>query len=334
MLWFVLAPINVLFLTVFIYGLYVIERAAEKNLHEELEIISRSLKAPLEEALASDDLSKLEDSLISALEFRRIYGVYVYDPTGKPLVKLGRASPENPPGHLISLLEEQAQVGEYGQTDQRRIYSFFMPIVSGGQSVGLLQLTRTRREIKEVLNTIRIRGIIIMLVAMSLATAAVVFADRIFIQRPVYKLRQAMDKVARGQWQTSVEVSAAPEINSIARGLNQMLRNLELARRETNVEKRAKIQLKDELRRTKRLAVFGRFAAGIAHDVGTPLSVIDGIAQRELRRMEKGAGSDAHRPQFEDIRDEARKMDATLRQLLDFSRGSLPHYQPSTKTLR
>jgi C4-dicarboxylate-specific signal transduction histidine kinase len=88
-------------------------------------------------------------------------------------------------------------------------------------------------------------------------------------------------------------------------------------------------QARAELLRSERLATVGRLAAGIAHEVGNPLGAISGYA--ELARAKLADGS-ADRATVEDylarIGAEAQRIDAIVRDLLDFARPSAPALAP------
>jgi signal transduction histidine kinase len=75
------------------------------------------------------------------------------------------------------------------------------------------------------------------------------------------------------------------------------------------------------------MAAIGQLAAGVAHELGTPLSVVTGKAQRMLRRTdlpEQVARS------FCEIRDAVQRMEHIVRQLLDFGRCNRLRLRPTT----
>ncbi|MFW6216998.1 MAG: sensor histidine kinase, partial [Desulfohalobiaceae bacterium] len=63
----------------------------------------------------------------------------------------------------------------------------------------------------------------------------------------------------------------------------------------------------------------GQLAAGVAHELGAPLSVIHGKAQRCLR---DSSLSQKHQKSMQDVRNEVQRMEHIVRQLLDFGRAS------------
>src|SRR6266404_4476093 len=86
-------------------------------------------------------------------------------------------------------------------------------------------------------------------------------------------------------------------------------------------ETEARIATLEQLRHTDRLTTVGRLAAGIAHELGTPLNVIAGRAGR-IAAAEGGRGQSADYARI--IQEQATRMTAVIRQLLDFSRRQGP----------
>ena len=82
-----------------------------------------------------------------------------------------------------------------------------------------------------------------------------------------------------------------------------------------------RINAMKQLRHADRLKTVGRMAASIAHEVGTPLSVVSGraalIAKGELtpEQIKKNA---------ETIQNESERISAMIRRVLDFARQTPP----------
>lgn len=82
----------------------------------------------------------------------------------------------------------------------------------------------------------------------------------------------------------------------------------------------------EQLRHRDRLALAGQIAAGIAHELGTPLNVISGRAQLIL---EKDATREEIERHVRSIREQSERVTATIRQLLDFVRRRGPDLGPA-----
>ena len=96
-----------------------------------------------------------------------------------------------------------------------------------------------------------------------------------------------------------------------------MVEALDRLRRYVEMERRERRIAVEQLRHGERLQVIGKLAAGIAHELGTPLNVIAGHAEMlaDSRRTPQGIDTSA-----EAILSYTRRMTTLIRQLLDFGR--------------
>jgi signal transduction histidine kinase len=78
--------------------------------------------------------------------------------------------------------------------------------------------------------------------------------------------------------------------------------------------------LERNLARADKLATIGTLAAGVAHEVGTPLGIISGRAEQLLARVPDGDSGEATRKGLNSILAQVEKVSTTIRQLLDFAR--------------
>ncbi|BDG04294.1 sensor histidine kinase [Anaeromyxobacter oryzae] len=85
---------------------------------------------------------------------------------------------------------------------------------------------------------------------------------------------------------------------------------------------------REELVRSERLAAVGRLAAGVAHEVGNPLGAIGGFAEIARARLEAGAPAADVADLLVRIGAETRRIDAIVRDLLDFARPAPPALVP------
>jgi two-component system NtrC family sensor kinase len=161
--------------------------------------------------------------------------------------------------------------------------------------------------------------------AMLLATLAVIVTcavivtavDFWFVGQPIELLRDKARRAGRGDFSGPLLLTQRDEIGDLARELNLMCAQLEEARQRLASETEARMAALEQLRHTDRLATVGYLAAGVAHELGTPLSVASARAQLL-------ASTDLPRPQVVAnaaiIVEQADRMTAIIQQLLGFTR--------------
>lgn len=144
------------------------------------------------------------------------------------------------------------------------------------------------------------------------------------IVRPLNALVEATRAVAEGDLTRRVTVPAENEMGVLTRSFNEMTERLHQNRAELEAQLTEVCRLNEDLAQTQRellssekLASVGRLAAGIAHEIGNPLSAIAGYLDI-LARRQYLEGLD--REMLERVRDEVSRIHEVIRELLDYSR--------------
>ena len=144
------------------------------------------------------------------------------------------------------------------------------------------------------------------------------------IARPIHRLIQRVREVGRGHWQQRIEIGGKDEVATLAREFNLMSEELQTSYQRLMAEQAEKFRLEQELRRSERLASVGQLAAGLAHEIGTPLNIISGRAEHLLRRPRS---TEEMRNNLQVIGSQSERIAAIVRQLLDFSRRREPVFR-------
>ncbi len=126
---------------------------------------------------------------------------------------------------------------------------------------------------------------------------------RRLVVTPLDRVAAAAEAIAGGDLALRVPEGDTEELNALARSINKMTDHL--------LEERARAI------RNEKLASVGRLAAGIAHEIGNPLSAIGGYAH--LLRARVGDAPMAYEA-LDGIEREAGRIDRIVRGLLDYSR--------------
>ena len=144
-----------------------------------------------------------------------------------------------------------------------------------------------------------------------------------YVGRPVQQLRDRLRAIADGDLDSTIGLTQDDEIGDLAREIEGMCRKLGATNRALAAETEARLQALEQLRHTDRLTTIGQLAAGVAHELGTPLSVIAGRAEMIV---DGEASGDRAAASARVIVEQSHHMTQMIRQLLDFSRQRGPHF--------
>lgn len=142
------------------------------------------------------------------------------------------------------------------------------------------------------------------------------------IRIPLLRLTEQVRRISEGDFVVDNKVDGDDELAELARTLNDMCSRLIIAKQKINFEYEARLKTLEQLRHTERLSTFGLISAGIAHEIGTPLNVVDGRAKMII-------SEDLDKAEIKEcasiIKNQAERMTVIVRQLLDFTRRPKQH---------
>jgi two-component system, NtrC family, sensor kinase len=164
-------------------------------------------------------------------------------------------------------------------------------------------------------------GVVTTGVLVVLCAAVAMFIGAAFVGRPVRRLVDQARRVGQGDLSTRLHVTQRDEIGELAVEMNTMCDRLSETRGRLEAETAARISALEQLRHADRLTTVGKLAAGLAHEIGTPLNVITGHAQ--LIADEYPHDSPAHENAVI-VSQQAERVASIIRQLLDFARQRSP----------
>ncbi len=137
------------------------------------------------------------------------------------------------------------------------------------------------------------------------------------IDRPLSELVTQARLVGEGDLSYRIVTRRSDEIAIVAREMNRMCDRLRDSKESERVQAEAKAQALAQLRHADRLATVGRLAAGLAHELGTPLNVVHARA----KQMASGAlAPEAVAQKARVVVEQVERMTKLIRQLLDFAR--------------
>lgn len=314
---YVVAPLAALIFLSGFLGLRFLESRIEKRMQEDVELVARAIQPALSRALERDQKGAVSQALQAAFSIDRVFGVHVYDSNGDQIAMAGGTGALASRREVSKLVREGERKGGYGEGAGRYFYSYFVPLTdSGARIIGLLQVNRRASDFESYIGTLRLMAGAFGLAALGLVTGLILYGHHGAIGRHLDRLVRSMKSVQSGDRAHRASRRGPREIAQVADSLNEMLDSIQEAERRIETHREAEMALQFELRQSEKLAAIGRLAAGVAHELASPLSVIDGRAGR-LLRIENGETSAR---ELGKIRREVRRMGEILQQLLDMGR--------------
>jgi two-component system, NtrC family, sensor kinase len=209
---------------------------------------------------------------------------------------------------------------------QYRRLSVYSPLWIQGKTAGGIQIETPLGDVMMgLLEFQRTILISILLDALVLIVFGSFLLSRVLVN-PLKDLVRLTNKISTGNFTEKIEVTSKNEMGELIASFNRMIERLREDQESlkkyleslesTNKELK---QAQEELIRTEKLASIGKFAAGVAHEVGNPLGAILGYTSL----LEKeGMDHEESKDYLKRIEREIERINRIVRELLDFARPS------------
>lgn len=253
-------------------------RAAER----ETLLLGHSLQAVVENAMRDRQLSDIEETLTRLEHFAPSIGITIYDGQGRPLFPAGRTTSVDP--HCAVILQQAQQTREavlisMPRSDPQEL-ALAVPIRDGkGDALGGLLVLRPLSDVQQTLHDLR-NGIISSVVLFALMTATLgPILGLFYISRPLSRLATAMKEVRSGNLASALPTKRKDEMSAITGEFNAMVTDLREARQRLEEEAESRRHLQHVLQEADKLITIGQLSAGLAHEIGSPLQILQGRAR-------------------------------------------------------
>ena len=184
-----------------------------------------------------------------------------------------------------------------------------------GTIIGVLGLGLLERKFKQMERDALTLFLGVTFGGVVLAVIICIFLTRL-LMNPFFALMNAKEELAKGNLNYTVDHEKFPtEIAELGRELYRMAKAI--SERDAQLRRNAQ----EEIRRSERLAMIGRLAAGVAHEINNPLGSIL-LFSRLL--LQKAPLEGLHKENLERIERETRRCQNIVSGLLDFAKKREP----------
>ncbi|MGB7327996.1 MAG: HAMP domain-containing sensor histidine kinase, partial [Rubripirellula sp.] len=185
----------------------------------------------------------------------------------------------------------------------------YVPLNMDGSPQGTIEVTQPL-DAHDAFTWGSVIASLLSLIGVAGLSALVIYLGGVqLVGKPLDKLITQVNSIGNGRLAQGPVLQSNDELGRLASAISQMSHRLS--------------QQRDTIRHTDRLGTVGTLAAGVAHELGTPLNVVSGraglIASGKLSAEEVKSSA-------ETIKSESERMTTIIRQLLDFARQKpAPH---------
>jgi len=197
-----------------------------------------------------------------------------------------------------------------------------IPLFRYGEVDGLLQ---ARFPLEDVLNSVSTARRLVFLYALLYGTILTLFGLWLLnraVVRPVLRLSEGTRLVAGGDLSTLLTIEGPGEIAAMAESFNTMMLSLQKSRSalDAHIDSLTEAneileKTREDLVRSEKMAAVGHLAAGMAHEIGNPLTALSGYL--EYLRGEPLTGDS--RDVIDRALAETQRIDRLVKDLLDYS---------------
>lgn len=281
----------------------------ESESRREARVMGRALTAVVREIWRTQGEARAHELLAEANEREesvnfRFVDLTGHDPQSAPMiapVRIGEVAPGR---------ETVFREGDHTVT--------YVPLAIDGVRRGVIEVSSSLAEQQRYVRRSGVATAITAVITTGLAAALTILLGAWFVGRPMRALMAKARRIGEGDLEGPLELAQRDELGELAQEMNAMCVRLA-------AERDARMRAVDELRHAHRLAVVGRLAAGIAHELGTPLHVVKGWSNMiATREVEGDAAIEAAR----NVSTAAERMATIIRQLLDFARRRTVQKEP------
>lgn len=267
------------------YGVYQLRQEAD-DLHaavtREIRLIGTAVQVAVENAARDGQPADIRETLQALEQIDPVYDVFVFDRNQKLSAHSGDQRPDLDMlrGATESAFREGRPVLRFTGENQLGYAIFAAPLRDGAHApFGTVALIRPLDDAKRDLARTRL-AITASVLALIGALAGLCYGiGAYYVGRPLAALLRALRLLRSGESPPKITPARRDEVGVVAQEFNEVVGALAEARQHLAREVEARRLLEAGIQRLDKLATLGQLATGLAHEIGSPLQILNGRAR-------------------------------------------------------
>lgn len=269
-----------------IYGSYQL-RSESQNLRDEAEqetrLLAYSLLVSVEHALRDQQMEDMQDLLRQIERLKPSIDVRIYIQNQSVIRSNAEtlAWPAQVEHELFRSALTSALKEFYFPAEDPDFLVLSLPFNQASTAIrGNLAVVSSLQKMKEDLRKTKTYILLSYFSFILFTTLLCFLLGRFYISRPLQELRQAMLTFRNStEPPNPLPVKGSDELASVRQEFNRMTTQLFSAYRRLDAETQQRRQLQRALQNADKMITIGQLSAGLAHEIGSPLQIINGRAR-------------------------------------------------------
>ncbi len=263
----------VLFGAVGVWQLRAEESELRRAVEHDLSLLGRSLAVSFENALRDRQEEDVEETLRGLESLDPEVDVFVYDAAGA-LLAASRGAIERTRWLAARPTEPEMRFVPGAGAERAEL---LLPLrITREERAATLVIARPLDEMRDDLHATRIRVGFSVAAFVLLVGVLTAFLARLWVAGPLDAMVRQMRRVRGGDLGLGVLPVRSDEVGTTLGEFEALVAELRRARARIEAEEEARRRVEAQLREVDKLRVVGTLAAGLAHEIGSPLQVLEG----------------------------------------------------------
>ncbi|MGC4063916.1 MAG: ATP-binding protein [Polyangiaceae bacterium] len=199
-----------------------------------------------------------------------------------------------------------------------------IPVSLNNQILGAIEIAENLRTRDAYIRSSSFNSLAATSVMVMVAASVVLVMGVSMVGRPLQLVAAKARRIGAGDFGGTLSLKQKDEIGQLAAEVDAMCQRILEAQARTEAATAARLQAQEQLRHADRLITVGQLAAGVAHELGTPLNVIGGRVKLMRRGVPDASQIEAY---LADVADQVDRMTTIIRQLVNFARRREPNVE-------